>query len=81
MTGDQAYALAKRYVNQTLGGAGAVAGKNVFIQGIEPVDGGNRITFGYTLDNGQAQTSTLYVMDGVDGQDGDTPTITENGSN
>ncbi len=81
MTGDQAYALAKRYVNQTLGGDGAVAGKNVVIQGIEPVDGGNRITFGYTLDNGQAQTSMLDVMDGIDGQDGDTPTITENVSN
>lgn len=81
MTGDQAYALAKRYVNQTLGGGGAVVGKNVTIQGIEPIDGGNRITFGYTLDNGQAQTSTLDVMDGIDGQDGGTATITENASN
>ena len=79
MTGDQAYALAKRYVNQTLEGGGVIAGKNVTIQGIEPIDGGNRITFGYTLDNGQAQTSTLDVMDGINGQDGARGATGENG--
>lgn len=87
MTGEQAYALAKSYVNQTLQGGGAVVGKNVIIQSIEPIDGGNRITFSYTLDGGVTQTSVLDVMDGKKGEDGEdgidgfSPIITQDPDN
>lgn len=72
MTGDQAYALAKNYVKQTVLGGGAVVGKNVIISSIEPIYDdteiiGNRITFSYTLDNGTEKTSSMDVMNGKDG--------------
>ena len=62
--------VAKGYVKETVLGGGAVVGKNVTISSITPIDGGNRITFSYTLDNGTVKTSTLDVMNGVDGKDG-----------
>lgn len=40
-------ALAQAYARNLLGG-GATAGKNVTIESIVAIDGGNRITFGYT---------------------------------
>ena len=56
--------VAKGYVKETVLGGGAVVGKNVTISSITPIDGGNRITFSYTLDNGTTKTSTLDVMNG-----------------
>lgn len=61
---------AKKFTSETVLGGGAVVGKNVTISSITPIDGGNRITFSYTLDNGTAKTSTLDVMNGVDGKQG-----------
>ena len=61
---------AKKFTSETVLGGGAVVGKNVTISSITPIDGGNRITFSYTLDNGTVKTSTLDVMNGVDGTDG-----------
>lgn len=61
---------AKKFTSETVLGGGAVVGKNVTISSIAPIDGGNRITFSYTLDNGTAKTSTLDVMNGVDGKQG-----------
>nr|DAZ84233.1 MAG TPA: hypothetical protein [Caudoviricetes sp.] len=61
---------AKKFTSETVLGGGAVVGKNVTISSIIPIDGGNRITFSYTLDNGTTRTSTLDVMNGVNGQDG-----------
>ena len=61
---------AKKFTSETVLGGGAVVGKNVTISSITPIDGGNRITFSYTLDNGTVKTSTLDVMNGVDGKDG-----------
>ena len=61
---------AKKFTSETVLGGGAVVGKNVTISSITPIDGGNRITFSYTLDNGTAKTSTLDVMNGVNGADG-----------
>lgn len=63
----QALAVSKRSTRETLIGGGALVGKNVTISKIEPIPGGNRVTFSYTLDDGQARTSTLDVMDGKDG--------------
>ena len=61
---------AKKFTSETVLGGGAVVGKNVTISSITPIDGGNRITFSYTLDNGTTKTSTLDVMNGVNGADG-----------
>ena len=60
----------KKFTSETVLGGGAVVGKNVTISSITPIDGGNRITFSYTLDNGTTKTSTLDVMNGVNGTDG-----------
>ena len=63
----------KTYTDESLLGGGAVVGKNVTVSSINPIDGGNRVTFSYTLDDGTVKTSTMDVMDGVDGK---TPSIT-----
>lgn len=81
MTGEQAYALAKKYVKETVEGGGAVVGKNVVIKEKKEIEGGTRIVFGYTLDDGTEKTETLDVMDGKDGLDGVSPIITENAGN
>ena len=60
----------KTYTKESLLGGGAVVGKNVTVSSITPIDGGNRVTFSYTLDNGTVKTSTMNVMDGKDGKDG-----------
>ena len=61
------YAVAKKYVDETVIGGGALKGKNCTIQSIAPITGGNRITFKWTLDNGTELTDTLDVMNGIDG--------------
>ena len=61
---------AKKFTSETVLGGGAVVGKNVTISSITPIDGGNRITFSYTLDNGTTKTSTLDVMNGAKGDPG-----------
>ena len=60
----------KTYTRESLLGGGAVVGKNVTISSITPIEGGNRVTFSYTLDNGTVKTSIMNVMDGKDGIDG-----------
>lgn len=60
----------KSFTKESLLGGGAIVGKNVIISSITPIDGGNKITFNYTLDNGTTKTSTLKVMNGVNGVDG-----------
>lgn len=61
------YAVAKKYVNETVVGGGALKGKNCTIQNITPITGGNRVTFKWTLDDGTELTNTLDVMNGIDG--------------
>ena len=75
LTGEEAYILARKYTQNTVMGGGAVVGKNVVVKKIAPIDGGNRVTFGYTLDDGTEKESTLDVMDGV------SPDIKENDGN
>ena len=60
----------KKFTSETVLAGGAVVGKNVTVSSITPIDGGNRVTFSYTLDNGTVKTSTMDVMDGKDGIDG-----------
>ena len=61
---------AKKFTSETVLGGGAVVGKNVTISSITPIEGGNKVTFSYTLDDGTVKTSTMDVMDGKDGIDG-----------
>lgn len=63
----------KTYTRESLLGGGSVVGKNVTVSSINPIDGGNRVTFSYTLDDGTVKTSTMDVMDGIDGK---APSIT-----
>ena len=84
-----ALALAKKFTEETALGGGAIKGKNCTIQSIEPVDGGNNVTFSWTLDDGTAKTQVMFVangepgpagkdgVDGKDGKDGETPIIDE----
>ena len=60
-------AAAQLYTKKSLQGAGAIVGKNVQVSKIEPIKGGNRVTFTYTLDNGTPKNSYLEVMNGEQG--------------
>ena len=60
-------ALAKKYTDESVLGAGALKGKNCTIESIEQIEGGSRVTFQWTLDNGTVETDTMDVMDGEDG--------------
>lgn len=64
-----ALSKAKKYTDTSIEGtAGVIAGKNCTIDSIVDVDGGHRVTFKWTADNGNVRTSTMDVMDGADGQ-------------
>nr|DAJ51001.1 MAG TPA: hypothetical protein [Caudoviricetes sp.] len=71
MTGEVALVLAKKYVQATAVGLGAVKGAPATIQQIADIDGGHRITFGWIGTDGTQQTSTLDIMNGHDGDKGD----------
>ena len=73
-------ALAKKYTDDTVIGGGGLKGKNCVISSIAEIEGGNRVTFQWTLDDGTVQTGTMDVMDGESGNGiyiayvvGDTP--------
>lgn len=63
----EALVAAKKFTSETVLGGGAVVGKNVTISSITPIEGGNKVTFSYTLDDGTVKTSTMDVIDGKDG--------------
>lgn len=65
-----AYAAARQYINKTINGTGAIKGKNCTISDITKVEGGNDVTFSYTLDNGDTETQTMFVADGLQGEQG-----------
>lgn len=62
-------ALAKAYADKLMANGGS-NGKNATISSIEPINGGNRVTFEYTDDNGSLQSVSMDVMDGQDGING-----------
>lgn len=64
-------AMAKKYTDNSLAGAGAVAGVPCQIQSITPITGGNRVTFLWVDNNNVSHTSTLDVMNGLKGEKGD----------
>lgn len=63
-------AVARKYTDDSLAGAGAVAGVPCKIQSITAITGGNRVTFLWTDNNGDDHTSVMDVLNGVDGEDG-----------
>lgn len=64
-------ALAKGYTNETVIGGGAIKGKNCVIESIENIEGGHKVTFLWTLDDGTEQRETINVMDGEKGAAGE----------
>ena len=67
MNGFIALKKANDYTKESLLGGGAIVGKNVQVAKIEPIIGGNRVTFAYTLDDGTTKTSSMEVMNGEQG--------------
>lgn len=63
-------AAAKNYVGETADSLGAVKGAPAAIKSITEIDGGHRVIFEWTGTSGTKQTSTLDVMNGVDGKQG-----------
>ena len=80
LDGKKALAIAQQYVDDSLAGAGAVAGKPCQIQSITPITGGNRITFLWEDNNGVSHTQNLNVMDGAKGDKGDRGEVGETGA-
>ena len=62
-----AFALSKKYTEETAEEFGALKGASCQIQSIVAITGGNRITFLWENSSGATRTSTLDVMDGEDG--------------
>ncbi len=63
-------ALSKKFTEETVAGGGAIKGKNCTIQSIEAVEGGNNVTFQWTLDDGTVKTQTMFVANGAVGPEG-----------
>lgn len=57
------WVLSNSNTSNVLEGMGNIKGKNATISSITPINGGNQITFAYTLDDGTQQTSTLDILD------------------
>ena len=66
------YTLAKKYVNSSLDGVGAIKGAACQIQSIEDKeDGTHIITFEWEDNNGNIHTNDLTVTDGAQGEQGE----------
>lgn len=61
----EAYAIAKKYIDKSLDGAGALKGAPCEIQSIVEIPGGHRITFSWKGDSGTVYTDTMNVKDGL----------------
>lgn len=64
MKAEEAYALSRKYTENTIAGAGAVAGKPCQIQSITDITGGHRVTFLWKDNSNVDHTSVMDVMDG-----------------
>lgn len=71
LTAKKALAIANQYTDDTVIGGGAIKGKNCTIDSIEPISGGQRVTFKWTLDDGTEQTGVMDVPNGAKGDKGD----------
>ena len=66
-----AVAIAKKYIEESLAGSGALKGAPCTIKSITPENGGNTITFEWTDSDGATQTDSMFVADGATGPQGD----------
>lgn len=64
-------ALANKYTDETVIGGGAIKGKNCTIEKTEVVEGGTKITFLWTLDDGTQKRTAIVVLNGNPGEQGD----------
>ena len=64
------YILSKRYIEETVAGAGALKGAPCQITSIDKVEGGTNITLSWKLEDDTSKSATIFVKDGVDGQPG-----------
>ena len=71
LTGEEALASSRKYTQDSLAGAGAVAGVPCKIQSITEITGGHRVTFLWTDNDGNDHTSAMDVLDGEKGDKGD----------
>ena len=71
LTAEQAYALSKKFTEDSLEGVSFIRGKNCTIQSITEITGGQRVTFAWETDAGEPKTSIMDVMNGVKGDTGD----------
>lgn len=72
LTPEEVLALARKYTDKSIEGAGVLKGKNCTIQSIIEITGGSRITFAWYDNDEVIQTDTLDVMNGAQGPKGDT---------
>ena len=66
LNGKQAYAIAKKYTNDTVIGLGGIKGKNCIIQSAIKTNGITDVIFQWTDDNEEVQTTSIQVADGQD---------------
>jgi len=65
MTGTVAYALLRKYVNDTLVGMGALKGAPCEVQSIDKVDGTTTVTLKWTDTTGTDHTQSFDIEDGI----------------
>lgn len=65
LSGEQAYALSKGYVEATANSLGAVIGAPCTIKNTTKLDGETIVTFEWTGTNGNTQSSQISIMDGI----------------
>lgn len=68
--------MLKTYIQQTLVGMGALKGAPCTVKSVEEDPGVHVITLEWTDNDGNKQTKSITVLDGTDGTDGFSPTVT-----
>lgn len=64
------YSMSNKYTDDEVAGGGAIRGKNCVIDSITDIEGGHKVQFKWTLDNGTVQTGYMNVMNGAQGEEG-----------
>ena len=64
ISAEVALAAANSYTAETVIGGGAVIGKNCTISSIADINGGHRVNFAWTLDDGTDKSASMDVMNG-----------------